>query len=151
MNSLISTLDEYFGKKAPQLPVAFKEFLVRILPFIAIISAIAMLPSIFGLFGSAASVPFAYYGYGPAGGFGISTILNLASLALYALAFSGLSKRTIRGWNLVFYAVLLTNLGILFSAQIITFVISLAFGMYLLFQIRPYYTGGVTTSTTSTV
>ena len=29
MNQLIETLDSYFGKKAPQLPVAFREFLVK--------------------------------------------------------------------------------------------------------------------------
>src|SRR3989344_3944063 len=48
---LEETLNEYFGKKAPALPQNIKEIIVKIAPYLVIISLIFTIPAILVLFG----------------------------------------------------------------------------------------------------
>jgi len=53
----------------------------------------------------------------------------------------GLFKKTNAGWNFAFYAEIVSLIGMLISFNIVSLIISGLIGFYILFQIRPYYTG----------
>jgi hypothetical protein len=143
MNQLIKWLDLYFGQKAPQLPGKAKEFLVTIAPWLAIIGVVLAIPAILAVFGFSR---FAFsmmggYGYMGYSGFGLGWAFLVASTILNALAIPGLRKRSLVGWNFVFYGVLVGGVQNLFMMNVVGMVISLAIGFYILFQVRPLYTG----------
>ena len=157
MNSLIATLDLYFGKKAPQLPHGFKEFLVKIAPYIVIIGliffAFALIPMIFITFGASTFMgmmgTYGRYAMGPTG-MGISFVIFLAIEILYLMAVRGLFKRSMKSWTLVFYACLLGGLDNLLHGNVIGLIIGLLIGFYFLFQLRPLYNGVVPASAQNT-
>jgi len=143
MNNLIAQLDLYFGKKAPQLPAKAKDVLVKIAPYVFIIVAVIMLPSIFAVIGfSATFAPYAYYGYYHAGGaYWLVAILNIVVLVLYVMAIPGLFHRTAASWKRIFYATLVSAVGMLLALNIVSLIISLIVSFYFLFQLRPLYNG----------
>lgn len=142
MNSLISTLDIYLIKKAPSLPVNIKEILVQFAPWITIITVIASLPVILGIFGLGAmfySLPFA--GYAAAAGFNytLAVIFLGISVVMRALAVPGLLARSKSGWNMLFYATIVNAVYQIINFEIIGMVIGTLITLYLLFQVKEYY------------
>ncbi len=143
---LENTLNEYFGQKAPALPMGLKEFLVKIAPYLVIlgvISGVLGLLSMIG-WGSFGYMRMMSYGYPVAAGawgvrLTIYVILNAISVILEALAISGLFKRSLIGWRYIFYCQLVGLLGSLVMYNIIGLVISALIGFYILFQLRPLY------------
>lgn len=139
MDKLISTLNEYFGKKAPQLPVNVREFIVKVSPYLAIISAVLAAPAVLALLGLSATYG-AYLPYmAAANGLGISVIISIAVIVLNAMAIPGLFKRSISGWNFVFYGTIVSALGSLLTYNVLNAVISLIISFYFLFQVRSLY------------
>jgi hypothetical protein len=152
MKQLIDTLNLYLGQKAPQLPVAFKEFLVKISPYLVIIGMLSYVPLVFSLAGQgallgrpSAAYPYAYGGAATIWGYyGIISGAGAAiSLVLSFLALPGLFKPSPHGWNMVFYSFLVRVVVccLLFA---IPGVVGILIGAYILFQIRPYYFGEAT-------
>lgn len=142
LNSLEETLDTYFGQKAPSLPPGVREFIVKIAPWLILISVILSIPALLALFGiSAVVLPMSgYYGYNPAGPMWIVSMVLLAiTVVLEALAIPGLLKRNKFGWNLIFYSVLVSLLSNLVIMNLLGLVIGALISFYLLFQIRSYY------------
>ncbi len=140
MNALINWLDVWFGQKAPKLPEKGKAFLVKVAPWLAIISIVFTAPAILTLMGiSAPWGRFGVYGYGYAAGWW--WIFPAAVIVLDILALPGLFKRTKSGWLFSFYAVLVSGLSSLFMGAIGSLIITLVIGFYILFQIRPFYSG----------
>lgn len=144
MNNLIEQLDLYFGKKAPQLPSNVKEFLVKVSPYLAIISVVLFALSIFPIL----TAGFGYLGVAGYYGAGFSRtnlyvhlIISIVVAVIYLMAIPGLFKRTAHSWNLVLYATLVTALGSLITFNLTSLIIGLLIGFYVLFQIRSYYTG----------
>ncbi len=149
MNKLIEQLDLYFGKKAPQLPRGFKEGIVKFAPIIVIIGLIFFALAIIPLLGLvAASFGLSAIAGAVVGQSGFSILISLAALVvielLYLFALPGLKSRTIKGWNFVFYAQLVSALDSLLHVNLFGLVIGAVIGFYFLFQIRPYYTGAAT-------
>ena len=145
-------LDEWFGQKAPKLPAGVKEFIVKVAPYLVILGIILSLPAILSFLGFR---PMFYgYGYGMMYGRGIMyggfmggsllAIFNIAMVVLYALAVPGLMKRLPAGWNYSFYAVLVCGVQNLLMLNVVGLIIGLAIGFYVLFQVKPFYFGGVT-------
>jgi hypothetical protein len=153
MNDLILKLDSIFGKKAPQLPPKLKEFIVKFGPYVLIISLIFVLIGLLGLLfafipmmlgasvvvGAAASSSF----YGTMTKVLVSFAFTIVASVMELVALPGLFKRTSKAWNLIFYATLVSLLGSLVTFNFIGFIISGLISFYILFQIRPYYMGGV--------
>ncbi len=141
MDQFIKTLDEYFGKKAPQLPVKAKEIIVKVSPYLAILGIVFMVMSIVPLmmlvFGLGAVSVLA--GYVPMQNAYISIAVMLATGIICAMAIPGLFKRTKYAWNLMFYSQLVSAVGSLLSLNIISLIIGLAIGFYILFQVKSYY------------
>ncbi len=139
MNSFVNTLDLYFGRKAPQLPVGLKSFLVKIAPYLTILSLLFAIPAVLALFG----LSFAFgTAAGYAAGFSILGVLSIVVIILNAMALPGLFRRTPQGWNFVFYSVLVQAIQSLLMMNIVGLVIGLLIGFYILFQVRSYYFGG---------
>jgi hypothetical protein len=134
-------LNEYFGKKAPQLPPGVKEAIVKYGPWITLVLLILSLPLILGLLGLSAFLsPFAMMG-GVNAGFGyiLSMIFLVISLVVEAMAIPLLFKREKKGWNLMFYSTLLNAVYNLISLNIGGLIIGCLISFYVLFQVREYY------------
>lgn len=164
MKDLEKSLEKVFVDSAPKLPERGKEVLVEWLPWINLILGILTLWSVYWLWHWAhlanrfidyANQLNQYYG-GP----GIQThrltalvwlglIVLAVQAVLYLMAFPATRARQKRGWDLMFYA-LLVNLvyGIvtIFTdyggiGNFIGSLIGTAIGLWLLFQIRGKYMG----------
>lgn len=144
LRQLEVTLNEYFGKKAPQLPSNVKEFIVKIAPYLVIISLIFTIPAIFVIFtlGSAAtglapvagaeavsSLPFMW----------LSILLLIPVVILYLLALPGLFKRSAVAWKYIFWGQLISIVSALLQLNIFGAILGALIGFYILFQIRSYY------------
>lgn len=141
-------LDEHMVKKAPfALPAGAKEFIVKVAPYLVIISAILALPLIFAAIGlSTAFAPVAMmeaaYGYGYGWGLGamISLAVSVIVLVMEVMAVPGLFKRTKGGWRMVFYASIVSLVGSILSISgIIGGIIGAIIGWYILFQVKELY------------
>ncbi len=161
MEELIKSLDDVFGKKAPQLPKGAKEFLVSIAPWAALIGGILSLLSVYwmwhwahlanNLVNYANQISQAYGG--PAVGDRLTIAVWVGMLFLlvegiiYLAAFSGLKARKLSGWTLLFYGVLVNiayGIVMIFTSyggvgRFIGALIGAALGFWLLFQVRHYY------------
>lgn len=152
MEQLVSTLQPYFTTNAPfQLPEEWRKNIVRVAPWIALIAAVlgglAALGLLFPLVGWSAFLGII------SPWFTLMSWMAFAALVgqtvLMALAYNGLKRQQIEGWNYVFYGALLSiawslfnwlqypsNIGALLGAAI-----AAAVELFILFQIRGYYTG----------
>ena len=144
MTQLEDTLDEYFGKKAPALPQNIKEILVKIAPYLVIISLIFTIPAILALIGLGSFVST----LAPMGGAqavaGVPTmwvgILLLIPVAiLEAMAVPGLFSRKITAWRFIFWAEIISVISSLVQINIVGALISAVIGFYLLFQVKALY------------
>lgn len=139
---LEALLDEYMITKAPfAIPMAGKEIIVKISPYLVIISAVILVPAILAALGlSAVMAPVAMMGGSV---WGVKAILSLlvsvASLAVELMAVPGLFKRTKASWRLVFYATLISLVGSLLTMNIIGGLIGAIIGWYILFQVKDMY------------
>lgn len=134
-------LDEYLGRKAPQIPAVWRQRLVTAIPWITLIVFVLSLPAILLILGvGTVFIPGAMMFGGIAGGLGytVSMIILGASLLLELFALPGLFKHSHSGWRLLYYAALLSfvsNIIYLSIGGIIGGII----GLWILFQIKSYY------------
>lgn len=145
INQLDDILELYLVKKAPSLPANAKEALVRFAPWIALIVLIISLPLVLGILGLGALVaPLSMFG-GPAyaasytTSYIISAVILGISILLMALSIPGLFARSMKGWRLAYYGVLVGLISNLISFNIVGGLINALIGFYLLLQIKSYY------------
>ena len=142
LNQLENLLDLYLGQKAPALPANIKEMIVNFAPWLVIIAIIFSAPAILAFLGLGAFLSsFGHIGgyrYGFAGGF--SLLVLALSLILEAIAVPGLFKRTARSWRLVYYACLINAVYSLIHFNLGSLIIGIGLSLYILFQIKKYYT-----------
>ncbi len=142
-NNLVDTLEGLF-KKAPILPVSFREGLVQVAPWLALIFGVL------GILGGLASVglltvfsPLAVFsgasGVASYGGGVIAAWIWLASSVLLLVAYPGIKARKLSGWNLLFWGVLVNVAGSLIAGSLVGAILGALLGLYLLFQIKSYY------------
>ncbi|MEI6494833.1 MAG: hypothetical protein WCO03_02110 [bacterium] len=144
MKQLEGFLEEYFGRKAPALPAGGKEFIVKVSPYLAIISLILMVPALLGLLAvlgiGAVAMPFAVVAGAQMGIlFLISAAIIVISIILTIIAIPGLFKRQIKGWQMMYYSTLLSLLSSLISLNLIGFIVSAIISFYILFQVKSLY------------
>jgi len=141
MNNFIKWL-EGINAKLPALPAKVKEVLVKLSPYLAIISVLTSLQALFVFFNFAPYFSgFGRMGMMGGGMFGWYWIYLIVRTVLYCFAISPLFKRAESGWNYVFYASVIAALVGLITGNIIGALIGFAISCYFLFQIRPYFTG----------
>jgi hypothetical protein len=153
MNTLISTLNLYFGQKAPQLPTGLKEGIVKFSPYLTIIGLIIFAFSIFPLILlilGVSAISTAVGQYASTGGMMVSLVFLIVIELMYLIALPGLFKRNISGWNMIFYAQLVSILSQLIQMNIVGAILSALIGFYFLFQVRAYYAGEASVGAGST-
>jgi predicted neutral ceramidase superfamily lipid hydrolase len=151
--SLEAWLYDMLVVKAPfQLPKGFTDFLVSFGPWITLVVGILLLPAILAVFtiGSLVGVAgSAYYATAVGPSYWLSILMLVVQVVIMFISVPMLLKRKRNGWLLLFYADLLSFVyGVVngFSynnfplTSIVTSLISLVIGLYVLFQIRRYYT-----------
>lgn len=144
IKQLEKAFDEYFGKKAPALPQNIKEIIVKIAPYLAIISVILTIPAILLIFGlgslattlaplggvqSVATLPTMW----------VSILLLIPVVVLEAMAVPGLFARSSKAWQYMFWAQIISVVSSLVQFNIIGALISAVIGFYLLFQVKSLY------------
>jgi hypothetical protein len=133
-------LDYYLVEKAPfQLPDGVKEWIVQFGPWITLVILILSLPAVLLVLGLSALVFVPAAATGQAGGLTFAVMALIVQLLLMGAAIPGLMKRSMSGWNLVFYSEVLNLVYSVLSGSIVSGIISTVIGLYILFQIRSYY------------
>ncbi len=141
-DKLIKEIDKYV-KKTPPLPENIKELVVQLAPWLAVISVVFLLPALFTFFGI--GTYFGYYGFRGYGvvhwgmRYTIMIVFFIANLVLRGLSISGLFDRSIKGWNYLFYSILLYFVYSIFNFDIVGGIITTLISLYLAFQVKSYY------------
>lgn len=146
MSSLEGTLESYLGEKAPQLPQQWKDVLVKVAPYLAIIAVVIGVPGFLALLGLGAFVvPLGTIGGIMTGKpfFGVGYILNVAFLGvmvlLEGLAIPGLFGRKMSGWKYMYWGTLVGAVQNIISFNVGGLVIGTLLSLYLLFQVKKNY------------
>ncbi len=141
LDNLDRNLNEYLVKRAPALPKAWKETIVKVTPWVTLIVLILALPLLLTVLGIGAAVaPLSFAGGLGAGlGYVVSMLLLAVAVVLEAIAFPGLKNRSIKGWRLVYYSTLLSALSSLFKFDLLGAIIGPLISLYILYQVKEYY------------
>jgi len=138
---LEKTLDLYLGQKAPALPKNIKDLIVSLAPWGNIALIVMALPALLAVLGITGYMGSMVYWAGAR--LGLVYYVSLAFLGLIlvvrALAIPGLFSRSIKGWRLLYYSVLLNIVYSLFNYNMFSGLIGAVIGLYFLFQIKKYY------------
>jgi len=146
MQQLETFFEDLFLKKIGyQLPASAKETLVKVAPWITLIILVLSIPAILAVFGLGSFVGSMGLAFGVTLGF--RYYLGIAVLAvqavLMAMSISGLIKREMKGWRLVYYSSLVSVVYGIISAygvgSVIWSLLGSAIGLYILFQVKSYY------------
>ena len=166
VSGLESQLNDIFGKQAPKMPDGGKKFFVDWLPVLVMIGAVLRVFGAWALW-SAVHITNGYvnlanelsrtYGTGETVSTSYLTVWVWLALAftavqavLYFMAYNPLKAKAKRGWDLLFYASLLSvaySVVTLFIhgrgfGSLVAGLIGTAIGWWILFQIRPAYLKG---------
>jgi hypothetical protein len=153
LKPLLKVLDENYAK-APALPKKWTDIIVNFAPWLALLSGVLGL--IFGamgliaslsLFGLMASVaPLGVYGvtYGPQYIIAVvvGALVLLATGVLSLMAYSSLKTRKEKGWNLIFYVLVLGIVSSIATLNVFSIVMSVVVALieyYFLYQVKAYY------------
>jgi len=138
-------LDEYLFKKAPALPENAKETLVKFAPYISILVMVIAIPGILAVIGLGTMLaPFgAFLGPAYALSYGIGHTVSMLVMAVTVImefmAIPGLFKRLRSAWNLMYWSTLISAVAGLVRGDILSSILSLLIGLYILFQVKSYY------------
>jgi hypothetical protein len=144
LQPLLKTLDETYAK-VPALPRKWTDLIVNFAPWLALIGGILLVVGAVSLFGLGSFLsPFAMMA--GSGGFAVmwivAAVLLLVAGVIEFLAFAPLKARKEKGWNLMFYALLLDVLSSvvrLSVSEVISAVLAFLIGYYFLYQVKSYY------------
>ncbi len=141
---LSDELEQRF-KSVPHLPSGLTEFLVRVAPYLALLSGVLSIISglavltgnnLTSMMGVDVGISQTYF-----------QILGLQSIllgVLYILSFKYLKERSFTGWLFMLWGTLINTafsaLGFAFGAtDIIGFLIGLLISLYILYEVKPHY------------
>lgn len=141
LKQLDDTLDLYLVQKAPSLPTNIKELIVKISPWLTLIFLVLSLPAVLAVLGiGALFTPFSYLGGMNAGlQYTVSMVILAVTIVLEGLAIPGLFKRSISGWNFLFYSVLVSIISNIVSFNIGGLILGTIVPLYFLYQVKSYY------------
>ena len=145
LGKLEALFEEYLGKKAPAVPEHIKNTLVSLAPYLAIVTVVISAPALFALLGIGSMMsPFSEFS--DAGymmqyrfTFMIGAGALLVSAVFAALAIQGLFKREMKAWRLMYYSSLISFVATVLQGSLMSGLVGLIIGMYILFQIREKY------------
>jgi hypothetical protein len=136
-------LETIFLHKLPAFQENTKEFFVKYGPYILLILAIMGLLGLLTAFGILGSFSVYSTMFSHSGGLLInswlSIILSIVSLTLIFMAFTPLKNRQRKGWEYLYYSVLVSLASHLIAFQLLLFIVSGFLWFWVLFQIREKY------------
>ncbi len=140
VNNLEKKLDEFFTKKVWQLPKKVREVIVKIAPYLVILSLIVTIPMVLALLGFSMLTPF-YFMRGMHFGltYSLSILFLLVGAILAVIIIPGLFKREKRVWKIMFWMSLINAVGALLSMDLGKLIIGTGLSWYVLFQVKEYY------------
>lgn len=136
-----SFFDEYLGHKAPPIPPAIKNGVVKFGPWVLVVLLIIGFFSLFtGIGVLLVSLPaMVLRNILEAIIIVLYTAISAISFILLAIAVPGLFKMKKKSWYLVYYATLLGFISSLLMINIVGGILFTLLGLYILFQIKPFY------------
>lgn len=139
LKQLDKLFEDLFVKKAPGLSGKVKEWLVKAIPWLALIFGIIAVPGLLAAFGfGAITAPFWILGGGRTVGYLVGVLTSLAQVVMQLMAVSFLFKKAIKGWQLLYWGTLLGLVSAIFHISGFGIIMS-AVSLYLLYQIKSYY------------
>ncbi|KKP80802.1 MAG: hypothetical protein UR81_C0016G0015 [Candidatus Levybacteria bacterium GW2011_GWB1_35_5] len=137
-------LDDSYAK-LPALPKGATDFIVNIAPWLSLIFGVLSILVGVSAFGFLAVLsPFA--AVAGAGAYAITGLLSslvlLVQGVIMIVAFPSLKKRGQRGWNLLFWSLILSVVSSVLSLNVfgvVQSVVGALIGYYFLYQIKSYY------------
>lgn len=145
LKPLVKALDENYVK-VPALPKQWKDLLVNFAPWLALIGGLILLFNALGMLGLGSIFSPLAISVGLGGGYAImwlvAAIFLLVAGVLELLAFSPLKARKEKGWNLLFYVLILNAVSSVVRlnvSDIVMAIIGFLIGYYFLYQIKSYY------------
>lgn len=127
--------------KLPSLPKNWRDVIVAITPWLALIfGVVGVLGSLvaFGLLTFLSPLVLLGGGIGAASGGIVGSVLALVASALLVLAFPGTRGRKMSGWKLLFWSEAVSVVSSLVAFSVAGVVWGLV-GFYILFQIKSHY------------
>lgn len=135
------TMEQWFDK-APSLPKQWREVLVTIAPWFALVFGIlGVLVGLGGLGVLSVLSPMMLVGNGvnaTAWSFA-SVVVSLVSSVLMLIAFPGLQARKMQGWTWLFWSEWAAFASSLLAWSLLGGVIGAVIGFYLLYQMKSFY------------
>lgn len=133
-------LNGYFGEKAPQLPEKVRKVLVKINPYLILISTLAAIPGLLVMLGLGPFFSFlGIFGSVPGFQFSLATVFSLIVWIMGIAALPGLFKNKLSAWRLMFYTTLINAIYALINFSLGSLIIGTAISWYFWFQIKKYY------------
>ncbi len=137
-------LDDSYAK-LPTLPKGTTDFIVNVAPWLSLIFGVLSILVGVSAFGFLAVLsPFA--AVAGAGAYAITGLLSslvlLVQGVIMIVAFPSLKKRGQRGWNLLFWSLILSVVSSVLSLNVfgvVQSVVGALIGYYFLYQIKSYY------------
>jgi len=145
LGKLEALFEEYLGKKTPAMPENIKDTLVSFAPYLAILTVVVSAPALFALLGIGSMIgPFsAFLGAGYMMQYSFTFMIGagalLVSAVFAALAIQGLFKREMKAWRLMYYSSLISFVATVLQGSVMSALVGLIIGMYILFQVREKY------------
>lgn len=140
LDNYVKPVENWF-LKLPALPKGVKDFIVVILPWIALIfGAIGLLGSLAALgFGAFLSPLIAVFGgVSAVGQFSVAVVIGLITSLLSLLAVKALFARKIFGWRLIFWSEVLSLVATIVAFSLVGIIFAIVW-FYVLFQIKGNY------------
>lgn len=134
-------MEEWF-MKLPSLPKSWREVLVKISPWVALVfGVLGVLVGLGGLGILSVLSPLMLLGSGLSNTTGslVSVAISLVGSVLMLVAFPGLKARKMQGWTMLFWSEVAAFVASLVALSIVGGLISAVIGFYLLYQIKSYY------------
>lgn len=144
LHQLAKILDQNYAK-LPALPKGVNEFLVSVAPWLALVFGVLAIVAGLGAFGLltvfapmvtvAGASQYAFAGF-------LAAVVLLLQGGVELLAFPSLKARKVKGWNLLYYSLLLSVLSSVVGlnvGSVVGAVVGFLLGYYFLYQIKSYY------------
>ncbi len=144
LKPLLKTLDDNYAK-LPALPKGVNEFIVTVAPWLALIFGVLAIFAGLGAFGIlTAFAPFAAVaGAGQYAFIGLlAALVLLVQGGIELWAFPSLKARKVKGWDLMFYGLLLSVVSSVVSlnvGSVVGALVGFLIGYYFLYQVKSYY------------
>lgn len=140
LDELEIKLEYFFTKKVWNLPIKVRVIIVKLLPYLSLLSLVAIIPMILSLIGLTMLSPFAYMrGLRTGLGFSISIIFTLIIGVLTIIIIPGLFKKEKKAWKVMYWISLINAVASLLKMDLGGLIIRTGLSWYILFQIKGDY------------